>query len=429
MEPHESCNIRKLWRNLADQRESLLADQDQIFQSVIDRNEKLEEEVAELRRDLYVWKKAYAECVAASEQSVEEMTMLKARVSHLDCLKDQSPIVLGLIDGDGNIFRKELLELGLQGGRLAAQLLTDRILGYQQRQDQSGGRFQLWVYIFLNMKGLQQTLVASNVCNQDAFEAFVTGFNQANPRFTINDVHAGKEAADVKIKEYLLSYARFTHTSKIFFGGGHDNGYLHTLTELQSERLLDKIVLLKGYKRVAAELQTLLLPTLEIESLFMPEKLSVAKWSNGCNQHASPAWTVKESPAALSYSKVASSGVEYFGKQSNISISTPAGLRRPNPHLELHKNVPPPCNLFYLAQYCINGDNCQYAHDYILSPEQYDMLRVNAKKAPCPAVKKDLPCALGDNCPLGHKCPSGPECLYFSRGKCFFKGATMHVFD
>ena len=115
-------------------------------------------------------------------------------------------MVLCLIDGDGNIFRKELLELGLQGGRLAAQLLTDRILDYQRRQGQNGGRIQLWVYVFLNMKGLRQTLVASHVCNQDAFEAFVAGFNQANPRFTINDVHAGKEAADVKIKGKILNH-------------------------------------------------------------------------------------------------------------------------------------------------------------------------------------------------------------------------------
>jgi hypothetical protein len=179
--------------------------------------------------------------------------------------------------------------------------------------------------------------------------------------------------------------------------GGHDNGYLHTLTELQSERLLDKIVLLKGYKRVAAELQSLPLPTLEIESLFMPEKLSPGKWSNGhCNQYTPPVWTVKDSPATLSYSKVTSSGVEYFDKQrcSNMSVST-SGLRRPNPHLvsvrvrililpsvfsliivrrncikvrlttlvkwpykSLTTNrldIPPPCNLFYLAQYCING--------------------------------------------------------------------------
>lgn len=70
------------------------------------------------------------------------------------------------------------------------------------------------------MKGLQQTLVSSQVCNQDAFEAFVAGFNQANPRFTINDVHAGKEAADVKIKgedinHELLSGFMLPHVQNI----------------------------------------------------------------------------------------------------------------------------------------------------------------------------------------------------------------------
>jgi hypothetical protein len=78
-------------------------------------------------------------------------------------------------------------------------------------------------------------LVRAGICGADEFEAFVTGFNQANLRFTIIDVHSGKEAADVKIRgeylvrtnlqlpdtysEYLLSYACFPQISKIFFGG------------------------------------------------------------------------------------------------------------------------------------------------------------------------------------------------------------------
>jgi len=109
-------------------------------------------------------------------------------------------MLLALIDGDGNIFQKELLKLGLHGGRLAAQLLNESITTYVRERDENGARAQLWVYVFFNMKGLVQTLVAHDICTANEFEAFITGFNQANPRFTINDVHSGKEAADVKIK-------------------------------------------------------------------------------------------------------------------------------------------------------------------------------------------------------------------------------------
>lgn len=187
-----------------------------------------------------------------------------------------------------------------------------------------------------------------------------------------------------------------------------------------------------------------MLPTLEIESLFMPEKLSVSKSTNGV-QPLSPAWTVDTS-STMSYSKAASNGVESLNKQwrSNLSItSSGPALRRPNPHLvcflayldrapselticpkELHKSMLELSSsndwwwcdassrysaaLQPLLSFCILHqwrkrltkflvqltrlhwlqNSCQYAHDYVLSPEQYEKLRINAKKAPCPAVKK-----------------------------------------
>ena len=220
-------------------------------------------------------------------------------------------MLLALIDGDGNIFQKELLKLGLHGGRQAAQLLTESITAYVRERDESGARAQLWVYLFFNMKGLLQTLVAHNICTADEFEAFITGFNQSNPRFIINDVHSGKEAANVKIKgdiqpkktvavscmhsriPFVLCslpthvpnfFRRYRPAAKVcllcynrrlFHTGGHDNGYLPTLTELQNEGLLDKVILLQGYMDVATELQSLSLPALRIDSLFIAEKISV----------------------------------------------------------------------------------------------------------------------------------------------------------
>ena len=48
---------------------------------------------------------------------------------------------------------------------------------------------------------------------------------------------------------------------------------------------------------------------------------------------------------------------------------------------------PPPCTLFYLSM-CKHGVDCKYAHDYILEAEHYEEMRLNAKKAPCPALNK-----------------------------------------
>ena len=48
---------------------------------------------------------------------------------------------------------------------------------------------------------------------------------------------------------------------------------------------------------------------------------------------------------------------------------------------------PPPCTLFYLSN-CKHGAECKYAHDYILEPEHFQEIRLNAKKSPCPSRNK-----------------------------------------
>lgn len=73
--------------------------------------------------------------------------------------------------------------------------------------------------------------------------------------------------------ECLRFYSRYPQTLRIFFGGGHDNGYLPTLTALQNEHLLRKIILLKGYNDTAKELNALNLPVLSLENIFRPIKL------------------------------------------------------------------------------------------------------------------------------------------------------------
>lgn len=127
--------------------------------------------------------------------------------------KDDNPLVLCLIDGDGNIFSQDLLSQGRVGGGQAAQLLTKGIMDYLSEAEQSkdeastsiAGRAQIWVSVYCNKTGLQETITSRQLCTVDQFEAFVMGFNQASPLFSLIDVGKGKEAADTKIKGHLLS--------------------------------------------------------------------------------------------------------------------------------------------------------------------------------------------------------------------------------
>ncbi|KAI0932235.1 hypothetical protein AcW2_000918 [Taiwanofungus camphoratus] len=251
----------------------LLNEQTVLFRKTTEQNTELRARVEELERELSVWK-------AAFKTSEEEKKALNRNVLKLErnigSLREDNPLVLCLIDGDGNIFSPDLITRGQAGGRQAAMLLTKGLMDHLtsiNNSETAHGRGQLWLTIYCNKSGLLETLIQNDVCSTEQFETFVVGFNQASPLFSIMDVGTGKEAADAKIKECLRVFTRFPQILKVFFGGAHDNGYSSTLNLLQNEGLLDKIVLLQGYKDLAYELRSFGLPPVEIPGVFMTKKL------------------------------------------------------------------------------------------------------------------------------------------------------------
>ncbi|KAJ7038164.1 hypothetical protein C8F04DRAFT_370482 [Mycena alexandri] len=390
--------------------ESLLEEQSAIFKRTTDENELLKLRVIELERELGVWKLAFT-------KADEDSAILKGSNAQLEnilgSLKNDNPLLLCLIDGDGHIFKKELITQGRSGGRQAAMLLTKGLTDYTARATDIS-RAQVWLTVFCNKSGLIDTLVNQDICTKEQFEEFCFGFNQAAPLFSILDVGPGKESADSKIKEYLRVFTRFPQTSLVFFGGGHDNGYTSSLTLLENEGLIHKLVLLRGYKAVALELKNLKLPEITVEGVFMTRKLPTNPFTRnkGQPQEHGPPMSVPGSPKKTStYSTPSSSGDE---------------PRYLEPGVPLHKQTPPPCTFFYLSA-CKQGIKCTYGHDYILTPTNYNELRENGKKAPCPMINRNKVCPSGDNCPSGHFCPRGENCTYYKRRTCKFVGHSMHT--
>ncbi|KAK7694623.1 hypothetical protein QCA50_001810 [Cerrena zonata] len=253
--------------------ERLLEQQTALFRKTVSRNTELEGRVEELERELGVWKVALKTADEDKKTLTKQITRLERNIGSL---KDDNPLVVCLIDGDGNIFSSELIKLGETGGHQAALLLNKGLTGHMESLDSDEGfssRGQIWLTVYCNKSGLLETLTNNNVCTAEQFENFVIGFNQAAPLFSFVDVGSGKERADEKIKECLRVFTRFPQTSKVFFGGAHDNGYISILNQLQNEGLRNKLVVLRGYKELAYELKNLKLPTLEIVGLFMTEKL------------------------------------------------------------------------------------------------------------------------------------------------------------
>ncbi|KAH7915789.1 hypothetical protein BJ138DRAFT_1132371 [Hygrophoropsis aurantiaca] len=361
----EKSDNLKFWEKLAEE-------QSVLFRKIVADNEELHKRVDELERELSVWKIGF-------KATEDEKSSLQKNIARLErsmgSLKDDNPLLLCLIDGDGNIFSQDLITSGQVGGRQAAMLLTKGFTDYMATESiGSSGRGQVWLTVYCNKNGLQETLVNNKICSAEEFEAFVIGFNQASPLFSIVDVGGGKEAADAKIKECLRVFTRFPQMSRVFFGGSHDNGYTSTLNYLENEGLLKKIVLLRGYRSLALELRNLNLPELEIEGVFMSKKLPT---------------TIFKKTTVTTTSGLSPEDFEKF----RLPFKSPRISERslsPIKHISPLKYLDPalvPCTFHYLS-ICKHGDKCTYGHDYYLSPENLTELRSNAKKSPCFTMNK-----------------------------------------
>ena len=115
-------------------------------------------------------------------------------------LQNQSPLILCVINGDENVFPKSLLIQGQTGGRQAAQSLTKSIAEYLANEDlQVLGRLSFWITIYYNKRSLLELLLDNDLCAAEQFEAFLSGFSETSPRFTMVDVGFSKSATVAKV--------------------------------------------------------------------------------------------------------------------------------------------------------------------------------------------------------------------------------------
>lgn len=379
------------------------------------RNAELENRVAELEVELAVWKQAHATVLEGADREAKALKVPLFRQlpsEHLQ-LKNHCLLVLCVIDGDACIFNDALLRQGHEGGRQAAQQLTKAVAEYLTRENvHTLGHLSFWITVYYNKLGLINVLERHKLCSPEQFEAFVMGFSQTSPRFSLVDVGYGRDATFTKIAEYLQTYIRFPQTQRIFLAGSSDNTYVSTITALQSDDLLNKLAILEKAGDDQGLSRRFHLPTLTMENVFMSQRFT-------------PPPHVTPSPLNVSglSPRDSNGGLPTPHSPPVLSVSTNGKLI--DPTLPLHKHSPPPCNEFYLMS-CTKGSTCKYSHEYVLTPEQLATLAANAKKAPCNFLKNGIQCPYGERCCWGHTCPNGPKCFHLSKGKCWFKGESMH---
>ena len=98
------------------------------------------------------------------------------------------------------MFPKSLLLQGQTGGRQAAQSLTKAIAEYLANEDlQVLGRLSFWITVYYDKRSLLDMLLDNDVCAAEQFEAFLSGFSETSPRFTMVDVGFSKGATVSKV--------------------------------------------------------------------------------------------------------------------------------------------------------------------------------------------------------------------------------------
>ncbi|KAF9057720.1 hypothetical protein BJ165DRAFT_69378 [Panaeolus papilionaceus] len=432
--------------------------------------------VQRLNDDLGVYKHAFFDLKGKHEQLQQDMDRQREYLESQ--LKGHR--VIALVDGDGAIFSTQLIGQGQAGGHQAAEKLTDSIAQYLNTTN-GVHQYQLWVYVFLNKRGLVDALGRmGHAIAKARFEEFMVGFNQAADRYILVDVGSAKEAADAKIKALLEDEIKLPQTEKIIFGGCHDNGYVTTLRTQLTAGFKHKLILLRSYTEMAAGINELELPSFTIPDLFLSQKLGTGnppsprisaalaastpilgsprvmddgtlpqKQASGAVDqdfealpfaNAETDMATRERRSTISYSSALQKSIKRLstpeldsGSSSDEIESIPSRRssvgsstgRRINPNISLSKHKPPPCTLYYLST-CKHGDECKYAHDYDLRAEHYEEIRVNAKKSPCPAKNKGDVCTWGEDCCYGHQCPMAPKCHFLKQNRCKFIGGDMH---
>ncbi|KAF9008911.1 hypothetical protein BDQ17DRAFT_1388607 [Cyathus striatus] len=330
--------------------------------TTVQRNADLESRIAELEIELSVWKQAHAVALEATEREAKAHNVraaaLNRQIANLDGFKtNYNPLILCVINGDENIFIGKLLSQGCQGGRTAAQQLTKAIAEHLSSEEvHVYGRLSFWITIFFNKSALLEILLGNSICSQEQFEAFLSGFSQSSPRFSLVDVGCNNnDGVESKIR-------------------GDGTPFTSIFAALEKEQVLGKLIVIQNSRGPSSESQPYPLPSLMLDNIFVEAPLRPNK---------------RLSPLSVGPFNAITANCGLISPQSPTPQPTSGG-QFIDPSLPLFTKLPenpPPCNEHYLMT-CSKGSSvCKYSHGYILTSEQLASLATNAKKAPCNWLK------------------------------------------
>ncbi|KAJ5902301.1 hypothetical protein N7495_002829 [Penicillium taxi] len=171
--------------------------------------------------------------------------------------------VVVLVDGDGAVFRDELLKRPEQGAVEAAGKLRQSVLASLETPL---AKNNIIVKVFANLNGLAKALQDRGIITSknDLFR-FAQSFTNSETGFEFIDVGYGKECADHKMR---------TQCKKIFFAGCHDNGYINDLGAYTIAPGASERIILVETTPVEPHFRTTQLPILKFGQVFRSVSLN-----------------------------------------------------------------------------------------------------------------------------------------------------------
>ena len=226
-----------------------------------------------------------------------------------DGLQNRNPYVIVLIDGDGMLFKEDLIRKGIEGGKQAANALRDSIL---EQCHELANEMEIAAKVCANVTGLSKAMLRDgSLKNTDDLRDFTLGFTQGKASFDFVDVGHGNERADSKIKECMRWHLRNHNCKQILLGISHDAGYAPFLEELISTDMeRNRVTIIEG-PPIVKELSATKLQILPLENIFRSDKLVSC---SGPGRVTSP-----ETNGATSWAKLTSI--------PSTTISTPIQLK------------------------------------------------------------------------------------------------------
>ncbi|KAL2135952.1 hypothetical protein VTI74DRAFT_6180 [Chaetomium olivicolor] len=440
----------------------------QAWEKLVVERSRVESDLALRYRDLVNrYRDKCAECEREKRNAIvweREQSTTERELNSLKAAAESSPFAFVVIDGDGAVFREDLIARGEEGGGQAAHELHQQLKAYFQENPAFSNIDTVIVHVVLSLEGLSRALNVSGtlpIADPTALARFGRGFCRAQPLFSFTDVGYGKEQADHKVRKLFEVMEKNIQCRCLILGGCHDNGYA---TFLESFRGNHKICLLETTPP-AADFRKLSFKRVSFPSVFRSEPISARttappgfapRASAPSHQQASspsppplgiarlptPSPTTSErqalskpeaqpnSFAAMSRSsvpltiniastkKTAPARPFYQLNKSNQRVDVPLAKADPNAVKALddrrQKTGANLCNRYHLSNSCKNGDNCNFSHGARLTAAETLALRHKTRNLVCSSGHqcRDVACNLGHHCVNPGSCYFGPDCRF-----------------